>query len=37
MIKTWTGTHQHEGLRASLTALENAALASRQQRRRTHD
>ena len=34
MIRTWTRTHQHEDLHASLTALENA-LASRQQRRLT--
>ncbi len=32
MIRTWTRTHQHENLHASLTTLENA-LASRQQKR----
>ncbi len=32
MIRTWTRTHRHEDLHASLTALEDA-LASRQQKR----
>ncbi len=32
MIRTWTRTHQHEDLNASLTALESA-LASRHQKR----
>ena len=34
MIRTWTRTHQHEDLHASLTALKNA-LGSRQQKRIT--
>jgi len=36
MIRTWTRTHQHEDLDASLTALENAR-ASRQQNRLTYE